>query len=145
MVDKKIPAPGKNKPKPGPGPKRPNPKGDPKRDKREERFKRDEMYKRERRMDRSPKPPVDPKKQEKFKEVKSVGKAVGKLAAGVQKYKYMNVMGPAGPAPKRSPRGPVDYTNMQKSGPAPKPTPKPKSPVSGKGYSKPVMPRRGGR
>ena len=46
------------------------------------------------------------------------------------KYKYMNMMGPAGPAPKRSPRGPVDYKSMTKSA---------------RPIMKPVMPRRGGR
>ena len=50
---------------------------------------------------------------------------------GSKDFKYLNMMGPAGPAPKRTPRPAADYMNMMKSGPIRK--------------TKPVTPRRGGR
>jgi hypothetical protein len=71
-----------------------------------------------------------------------IRKADGSVLKGLEKlkkaprptmskdFRYLNMMGPAGPAPKRSPRGPVDYKSMTKSA---------------RPITKPVMPRRGGR
>jgi hypothetical protein len=117
------------------------------------------------RLKNGPKPVDDKKyKQQKDEKIRKLSAPVkktsparvgarlsGPVADGGRRepknYKYMNVMGPAGPAPKREPKpkAPGSGVFPKRYEGTPKPTPKPKSPVSGKGYSKPVMPRRGGR
>lgn len=71
-----------------------------------------------------------------------IRKADGSVLKGLEKlkkaprptmskdFKYLNMMGPAGPAPKRTPRPAVDYKSMTKSA---------------RPITRPVMPRRGGR